>query len=253
MKNIYGSKKIIEEYIVLLEKDICKLIRALEIYLKEFVGKIEITRKVKEIEALIVDRVLSFNYTNTYAKNYGIAKNIEYTYIHGIAKSENTLESNNMVLGINEYLVGVEKDIDTIFVVFKKYFQRIFKMTESNYFDWIDTIQEELNTAIENEIQSKGNMGTVHRKARLLDFSCSSNLYIYGHSLDTTDGDVLRKLICNDNVYTKIFFYREYEDDKRNFGKLIKNLLGVIGQDELIKRTSGEERTIEFIPQSLKD
>ncbi|MDE5907951.1 MAG: hypothetical protein K2H52_04290 [Lachnospiraceae bacterium] len=72
--------------------------------------------------------------------------------------------------------------------------------------------------------------------------------YIFGHSLDATDGDVLRKLLCNDIVYTKIFFYREYEEDKRNLGKLIKNLVKVIGQDELIARTGGEKRSIEFVP-----
>ena len=85
------------------------------------------------------------------------------------------------------------------------------------------------------------------------DFHCSSNLYIFGHSLDITDGDILRALICNDNVNTKIFYYREKKDDKRTLEKLISNLVRVIGQDELIKRTGGEFKTIEFIPQSVQD
>ena len=65
------------------------------------------------------------------------------------------------------------------------------------------------------------------------------NLYIFGHSLDITDSDVLRLFICNDNVQTKIFYYRENEEDKRTLGRLIKNLIQIIGQEELIKRTGG--------------
>lgn len=52
---------------------------------------------------------------------------------------------------------------------------------------------------------------------------------------------------------TKIFYYREKVDDKRTLEKIISNLVKVIGQDELIKRTGGEFKTIEFIPQSLSD
>lgn len=58
--------------------------------------------------------------------------------------------------------------------------------------------------------------------------------------------------ICNDNVQTKIFYYRENEDDKRALGKLIKNLILMMGQDELIKRTGGVNKTIEFIPQTIE-
>lgn len=78
------------------------------------------------------------------------------------------------------------------------------------------------------------------------------NLYIFGHSLDVTDKDILKMFICNDNVQTKIFYYRENEDDKRALGKLIKNLILMMGQDELIKRTGGVNKTIEFIPQTIE-
>ena len=67
------------------------------------------------------------------------------------------------------------------------------------------------------------------------------NLYIYGHSLDITDKDILRELILNDNVKTTIFY-----PDKKDLGKKIANLVKVIGQDELIRRTGGSTKTIEF-------
>ena len=66
-----------------------------------------------------------------------------------------------------------------------------------------------------------------------------------------TDRDVLKMFICNENVQTKIFYYREDEEDKRVLAKIIKNLIMIMGQDELIRRTGGHHKTIEFIPQTL--
>ena len=77
------------------------------------------------------------------------------------------------------------------------------------------------------------------------------NLFIFGHSLDKTDRDILKLLICNDNVTTKIYYYRKNKNDKKELGKLIKNLVRIMGQDELISRTMGEHKTIEFIPQTV--
>ena len=45
----------------------------------------------------------------------------------------------------------------------------------------------------------------------------------------------------NNNVYTTIFYF-----NKDDFGTKIANLVKVIGQDELIKRTGGNTKTIEF-------
>lgn len=70
------------------------------------------------------------------------------------------------------------------------------------------------------------------------------NVYIFGHSLDATDKDVLRDLILNDNVHTTIFYH-----SKEELGRKIANLVKVIGQDELIRRTGGSTKTIEFKEQ----
>ena len=48
----------------------------------------------------------------------------------------------------------------------------------------------------------------------------------------------------NDNVYTTIYYY-----NKDVMGQQIANLVKVIGQDELIKRTGGRTKTIEFKQQ----
>ena len=73
---------------------------------------------------------------------------------------------------------------------------------------------------------------------------CRNQLFIFGHSLDITDKDVLREMILNDNVYTTIYY-----PDKKELGRKIANLVKVIGQDELIRRTGGSTKTIEFKQQ----
>ena len=59
--------------------------------------------------------------------------------------------------------------------------------------------------------------------------------------MDITDKDVLRNLLLNDNVYTTIYYL-----NKVVMGQQIANLVKVIGQDELIRRTGGSTKTIEF-------
>ena len=74
--------------------------------------------------------------------------------------------------------------------------------------------------------------------------NCRHNLYIFGHSLDVTDKDILKELILNDNVKTTIFYL-----NKDIMGQQIANLVKIIGQDELIRRTGGRTKTIEFKQQ----
>ena len=71
-------------------------------------------------------------------------------------------------------------------------------------------------------------------------------LYFFGHSLDVTDKDILRELIISDNVETTIYYYSKDGRDKSDYERKISNLIKVIGEDELIKRTCGTERTIIF-------
>lgn len=238
--------------------DLNKLIRALEIYLIEYVGKMEIQKKSLNIGRVEVDHVLSFNYTNTYEKIYGNTKEIEYDYIHGKADINNTIETNNMVLGIDEYLSEDRRNKDIEFIAFKKFYQRIHKETGCKYKEWTDEIKDEyaeyknrINNAHAQLIESFKDGSILqypfqkeHFVESLQEECPKHNLYIFGHSLDVTDKDVLRDLILNDNVYTTIFYL-----NKDVMGQQIANLVKVIGQDELIRRTGGSTKTIEFKQQ----
>lgn len=132
-----------------------------------------------------------------------------------------------MVLGIDEYLEGHDRDEKLEFLAFKKFYQRIYKSTDSSYMEWVDKIRRNLFSSYE--------------------------LYIFGHSLDKTDKDILKLLICNNNVQTKIYYHRKNKDDKKELSKLIRNLVQIMGADELIDRTCGAYKTIEFKPQTLPE
>ena len=258
--NLLNSTNDIDCFSVFLNNELTRLTRALEIYIAEFIQKVPISKKNSEIKKINPDHVLSFNYSDTYERIYGFEKNIEYSYIHGKANVSNNLNTCNLVLGIDEYLDDDSKDTELAFLPFKKYYQRIFNFTDNSYLFWVNRIQKDYAEYIRKiELHRTGQPDPIRslswQKRYYIDRSSINfpihTLYIFGHSLDVTDKDVLRQLICNDNVETKIFYYRKHEDDKMTLGKLVRNLVKVIGQEELIRRTGGPTKTIEFIPQSL--
>lgn len=214
--DFYGeiSKEIIDE----LGKDLNSLIRCLEIYLEECVEKIDIDNISPDISSISrVDKILSFNYTSTFKRVYKF-NNCEIDYIHGSLDISKDVTQNNMVLGIDEYLNEDEKNIDLDFIQFKKYFQRIYKKTGCSYKKWIEEM---------NEYSSYCN-----------------NIYIFGHSLDITDKDILKELMLMENTTTTIFYF-----NKQVYSQQIANMVKIIGQDELISRVYGSNPSIIFKQQ----
>ena len=147
--NIVNSLQTISTYKQLRDRllnDLNKFIRAFEIYLTEYVGKIKVeifSPDIKEIvvksyedngqKRAIFTKVLSFNYTSTYKKmylkSYDVNVDDYIDYIHGKADINNSIETNNIVLGFDEYLEDDRKNKDVAFIAFKKFFQRIYKET----------------------------------------------------------------------------------------------------------------------------
>lgn len=262
-RKYYESQRTFKDLRDRLLSDLNKLTRAFEIYLCDYVEKVKVKKKSPDIECLEeIGYILSFNYTDTYRNIYDVKDNIEYDYFHGKAKIENTIETNNMVLGIDEYLSGVMRNENTDFIAFKKFYQRIYKDCKELAVNWCANIKKEseystysrkfmLEEQIGYELVSEENNNLYtweqfEKRAFTYDKEYEKkhprhNIYIFGHSLDVTDKDILRKLILNDNVNTTIFY-----PDKKELGKKIANLVKVIGQDELIRRTSGSTKTIEF-------
>ena len=49
-------------------------------------------------------KIVCFNYTDTLERVYKYCRTEDIDYIHGKAVIDNTIETNNMVLGIDEFL-----------------------------------------------------------------------------------------------------------------------------------------------------
>lgn len=242
LKDAIQSVSEIDDFIDYLNIELDRLIRALEIYIAEFVGGITVSKRSKDIEEINPDYILTFNYSDTYERVYDKGKRRVYDYIHGKADIHKNIKTSNLVLGIDEYLDDERKDTELVFLTFKKFYQRIYKSTGNHYLDLVDEIKDGYTDYLHEKNSGLGKT----------DFS-EHTLYIFGHSLDVTDRDVLKLFICNDNVQTKIYYYREDEEDKKVLGKLIRNLIQIMGQDELIRRTGGAHKTIEFLPQNITE
>jgi hypothetical protein len=255
-----------------LYNDLNSLIRLLEIYFAEYVEKIEISKKspdinerfcerhkneLGDIENVSLNYVISFNYTHTYEKQYvkmsttkddeDILEQINnpifkkyISFIHGEANIYNNVDTNNMVLGIDEYLQADDKNTKLDFVDFKKYFQRIYKGTDIKYKEWVSKI---------NDDDMKYQKDWTNYTSSITNYNerFKHEIYFYGHSLDVTDKDIIRDLILHDTVHTTIYYYPEYENDKKDLFSKISNLVKIIGQDELTKRVN--EKSIEFRKQ----
>lgn len=122
----------------------------------------------------------------------GIVVPTEDHFIHGRCSAMGA--SQNIVLGIED---NDPSNLDTIY--FKKYFQRIQKKTGREVFDWFD-----------EKISSSEPIVTD----------------IFGHSLDTTDKDILM-LIFEKSQYTNIYYYNQADYEQK-----IINLVRLYGSPE---------------------
>lgn len=222
-----ANLKDMKDYINQLSEDLDRITRALEIYLSVFINQIQTGYKELGLNFNAFNYVLSFNYTNTYERLYN-ACDTKYCYIHGKADKEHNTKTCNLVLGIDEYLNDEEKNRKLACLSFKKFYQRIYKGTDDSYFDWLKPKIDAYGQKIIYE------------------------LHIFGHSLDITDKDILKRFILDKNVETYIYYYRENEYDKKEMANKIRNLIRIIGQDKLLKKTSGPDKTIKFIPQPVQ-
>jgi len=237
----------IKAYIPNLLCDLNKLIGALEIYIWDYVGNEKLKYYNPDIEKIQPSKVFSFNYSDTYRKLYANnRKEIEYSFAHGMATNniqffagktdvpkdeiENCIQrnadSNNMVLGIDEYLSEDKRSDEIEFISFKKYYQRIYKKAGNEYKKWLQQIDENVKAGRKEE----------------------NILYIFGHSLDVTDGDVLREFINHENLKT-VIFYR----NKEQLGQQIANLVKILKSDTVIEKVYGNNPTIIFQQQSMRE
>lgn len=175
----YCKKGIDEQYYIAMDKDkmlgeleadLEELAKALCIYLKEFVQKIAISKNSDNSIFYNIDKVLSFNYTDTYRKLY--SDDVEIKFIHGSINDE-----NGIVLGINNDEKDELENMDAGLIRFKKYYQRAIKDTFYSVADFLD------------------------------DKETTYNVAIVGHSIDITDRDILVGLMKHPRTKITIYYH----------------------------------------------
>ena len=233
IENKYPDKSHIPTYRDFLDKsyyDLRRFVRCMEIYLLECVEKQPINILSQVIINTNANSILCFNYTHTYEKLYVNNDKVKIHYLHG--KTQDNIASNNMVLGIDEYYSTYEKDQHTNYNIYKKFTQRVINETGFLYRNWIAKM---------DDITYKfRNYPTLEETGA----SLPNNVYIFGHSLDITDKDVIRDFINRDGVKTTIFYY-----DKQQQTQQIANLVKMLGQDTFINMINSIPQRICFVQQ----
>lgn len=175
-----------KQLLVDLKSELDSLILCLNIYLLEFIEKININHYSKDISNLKISNIINFNYTNTYTRIYSNEDNpIKIHNLHGKSGS-----NDNIVLGMKD-----DKVSDLEYVYFFKYFQRIQKKTGNDYKHWLNNSPYK-----------------------------SINFYVFGHSLDLTDADIFKEIIESDRTNKVTIYYRnqlEYEKFVINLIKIL--------------------------------
>lgn len=185
-----------------LYKELESFISCLELYLL-LINEIPPYYKSPDICGLDLDAVLSFNYTDTFSIVYNKMFSCKLDFIHGKAGE------HNIVLGAKETLINSgERNTNVFCVQFKKFFQRINKQTGLTYKNWFSKLPITPNDPKKH------------------------NVFIFGHSLDVTDQDVLEYIITHKNVSKTTIYYH----DEDAHARYIANLMQVIGKNEVIQR-----------------
>ena len=198
--------------------DLRRLARAIEIYLIYWVDNMPINKMNPDVARIHPDKVISFNYTHTFEKVYSRSDfNVEYCYIHGEIRNKLTTKDNNMVLGIDDYVV--DGDENGYFIGFKKYYQRLEYSNDANYKEWIE------------EIKSKPKE--------------KHELFVFGHSLDVTDIEVFKSLLDLENLKTTIYCL-----DKEKQADLISKVIILIGKTKTIKKIDSGNITFSIQSKS---
>ena len=203
--NVYKEEKIIGD----LYNYLLGISKMLKTYLSFFVNALfdgdgNNKYALQKLSLIKHGFAFTFNYTNLCEKIYGLS-NDKVCHIHGLLEKD-------IILGVNPDDKDKIESINTRFLAFKKYYQRVYHNTEREFLT--------LKKKVKDEVDSCG--------IDLIGNSCSVpiTLYVVGHSLDKSDEDVIKKLI---DMVTEVIVYC-YND--KDVATHIRNLINIYGKEK---------------------
>lgn len=282
-----SKSKIFEDYyrkikITLLD-DFDKFIMALGIYLDFFVGQLKpnVEKASKELINMMtndtsdkIDCVLSFNYKSNFMNKASLSK---ICYVHGspnyvkelndhihegMSDEDKTymdikriIERNKMIVGFDDLQNNdenfISQNAELEFIDYHKYFQRIYKGTDSQYVDWLNEYKEELkkqkNIAT---LMGETRESVIDRMILRQAETKPNQIFIFGHSLDATDNEIFRDIFSRELNDTQITIYYHDTDSRK---RIITNLVKILTQPILVQKTKGNNPDIKFVAQTYKE
>lgn len=185
---------------------------------KEYIAWIKINymddlNAINPFITMSISNILTFNYTDTYREIYNSIKNNylderDVCWVHGRIFEDG---SGDIVMGSgSDYYDSKYENFLDLFKFYQKYKYR----TDIRYLRWPESF--------------------------LADRSYDT-IYIFGHSLDPTDAEILQPFLLSES---NIKIYYRDENEKYRFEK---NLLAILGKELFMKKLSGEYTNIEFV------
>lgn len=174
-------------------------------------------------EDMSIDHLLSFNYTPTFLKLYNMNdKELQdnICFVHGKIDLK---EDSEIVMGIGSDFYDENKHEK--YVDFFKFFQCYKYSTSTSYLKWIENASKEYYDE---------NTGAVVKQ--------SCKVYVYGHSLDPTDKNILKPFLDLENSTVYIYYMNE-----SNKEQLEHNLLKILGKELFSNYLMGEHPKVQFI------
>ena len=267
----------------LLLKDYDKFVMALGIYLDFFVSQLplDVNHASQQLQNMllnenhpIIDHVLSFNYINNFANE----ASLQHTcFVHGKInymaelkqyisddmsdgnkmhiKIENIIQRNKIIIGFDD-LQDEEESFELEFVDYRKYFQRIYKGTDSQYVDWLNGYKQALNGEFSFQQARTSTFQNQHSNLNYENFLAEkiqnskqvpNQVFIFGHSLDATDNEIFKDIFLREFNDTKITIYYHSADDRK---RIITNLIKILTKPVLVQKTKGTNPDIKFIAQT---
>ncbi|SFC10319.1 AbiH family protein [Streptococcus equinus] len=172
------------------------------------------------IEELESAKVLTFNYTDTANRLFGISEENTH-FIHGrIDFARDKKSINTMVFGIEDKEEKTE-NINPDLISYQKFYQRIIKETGSDYRKFFE--------------KPKNSGETVD----------DMNIIVFGHSVDPLDKEIFEK--CFDLAEKrggKYKFIFNYYDEKAK-REIVKNLTIILEKERMISLTA--EQKVAFV------
>lgn len=209
-----------------------KIFKSLELQLIQFIdifsNYIEFINRLESSLELRIPKVLggkleiiySFNYSSTIKRLYN---HTNIRFLHGKAGEK---ESNKIVLGISDLENKLLKDEKAY--GFVKYYQKMVNNTDYQFLKPKSLITE----IEERKIKNEG-----------LDFWHPIEIYIWGHSLDSSDSDYVNEIFSfNNGVQSSIRVVVYYYDKPH---AQIANLISILGKD--IVESWMKNEWLEFI------